>query len=73
MIVSDHFLFKGAYGFNRGVSDVFNTEAHPFKAPAAQPTYDSGSLTINTTSVFETISGTLPAVSPNVHISGVEV
>ncbi|SJL03895.1 related to Mannosyl-oligosaccharide alpha-1,2-mannosidase precursor [Armillaria ostoyae] len=52
---------------------VFNTEAHPFKAPVAQPTYDSGSLTINTTSVFKTVSGTLPAVSPNVHISGVEV
>ncbi|KAK0489042.1 glycoside hydrolase family 47 protein [Armillaria novae-zelandiae] len=52
---------------------VFNTEAHPFKAPATQPTYDSGSLTINTTSVFKTVSGTLPVVSPNVHISGVEV
>ncbi|KAI0942114.1 hypothetical protein AcW1_009570 [Taiwanofungus camphoratus] len=45
---------------------VFNTEAHPFKAPAAKPVYGSGSLLNTNPSSFKATTGPLPQVSPGV-------
>ncbi|OCH87232.1 glycoside hydrolase family 47 protein [Obba rivulosa] len=42
---------------------VFNTEGHPFKAPAAKSSYGSGSLQ-HPTGSFKVNPGTLPQVSP---------
>jgi len=42
---------------------VFNTEAHPFKAPGVQPTYGTGAM--QPAKPFRTQSGELPAISPN--------
>ena len=44
--------------------DVFNTEAHPFKAPPTPPDETYGTGTINAAQVpFTTVAGTPPAVS----------
>lgn len=48
---------------------VFNTEAHPFTAPAAKPTYGSPTIAPPTnTKPFVVISGPLPAISADVHL-----
>ena len=44
--------------------DVFNTEAHPFKAPPTLPVYGSGKLIDSSAAKFKIKSGPLPAVSP---------
>lgn len=43
---------------------VFNTEAHPFKAPPAKPVYGSGTPLSTNPSAFKSTSGPLPEVSP---------
>ncbi|KAI0261584.1 glycoside hydrolase family 47 protein [Gloeopeniophorella convolvens] len=43
---------------------VFNTEAHPLKAPQAKDTYGTGKLRPSTTSKFAYRPGALPEVSP---------
>jgi len=43
---------------------VFNTEAHPFKAPPAKPVYGSGQILESDTSAFKIISQNGPVVSP---------
>ncbi|CAL1699575.1 unnamed protein product [Somion occarium] len=43
---------------------VFNTEAHPFRAPSALPVYGSGKLIDQSSAPFKSKSGPLPAVSP---------
>ncbi|KAI1786736.1 glycoside hydrolase family 47 protein [Ganoderma leucocontextum] len=47
---------------------VFNTEAHPYIAPAAKASYGSGQLSTESSVPFTTNSGTLPLVSPAVKI-----
>jgi mannosyl-oligosaccharide alpha-1,2-mannosidase len=48
---------------------VFNTEAHPFKAPPAKPVYGSGHLPKPPTKPFQLKTGPpLPNVSPNPHL-----
>jgi len=42
---------------------VFNTECHPFKAPAAKSQYGSGKLNAPSQQPFETTSGAIPEVS----------
>ena len=43
--------------------DVFNTEAHPYIAPAAKASYGSGQLYTDSTVPFKTNRGILPLVS----------
>ncbi|KAM5534000.1 hypothetical protein V8D89_012320 [Ganoderma adspersum] len=43
---------------------VFNTEAHPYIAPAAKSSYGSGQLYTESSVPFKTNSGMLPLVSP---------
>ncbi|KAH9917187.1 glycoside hydrolase [Fomitopsis serialis] len=43
---------------------VFNTEAHPFKAPPAKPVYGSGQILESDPSAFKIISQHGPVVSP---------
>ncbi|KAI1787578.1 glycoside hydrolase family 47 protein [Ganoderma leucocontextum] len=43
---------------------VFNTEAHPYKAPAAKQSYGSGQLSPTSSQPFKTNPGQLPLVSP---------
>ncbi|PCH35277.1 glycoside hydrolase family 47 protein [Wolfiporia cocos MD-104 SS10] len=43
---------------------VFNTEAHPFKAPPAKEVYGSGTLLQTDPSAFKATTGPLPVVSP---------
>jgi len=42
---------------------VFNTEAHPFKAPPAKSSYGSGKLVTSYSTPFKSVSGKLPEVS----------
>ena len=46
------------------MSDVFNTEAHPYIAPAAKSSYGSGQLYPESSVPFKTNPGILPLVSP---------
>ena len=46
------------------VLDVFNTEAHPYVAPAAKRSYGSGKLYPTPTRPFQTNAGEVPLVSP---------
>lgn len=43
---------------------VFNTEAHPFKAPPAKEVYGSGTILSTDPSAFKSTSGPLAQVSP---------
>jgi mannosyl-oligosaccharide alpha-1,2-mannosidase len=43
---------------------VFNTEAHPLRAPAAKATYTAGTLPDFGSPPFETTNGDLPEISP---------
>ncbi|EPT00562.1 hypothetical protein FOMPIDRAFT_59833 [Fomitopsis schrenkii] len=43
---------------------VFNTEAHPFRAPTAKPVYGSGQILPSDTSAFKSVSQHGPIVSP---------
>lgn len=55
-------MLKGATTF----PDVFNTEAHPFEAPAAKAQYGSGSLLApNPGFTPQSVGAPLPAISPN--------
>ena len=44
--------------------DVFNTEAHPLKAPTAKSVYGSGQILPSDTSAFKSISQHGPIISP---------
>ena len=44
--------------------DVFNTEGHPYVAPAAKAVYGSGKLYPQPPEPFKTDLGSLPLVSP---------
>lgn len=46
-------------------TDVFNTEAHPFKAPPAKASYGSGHVKKPTGTFKMKSGGPLPAISPN--------
>ena len=46
------------------ISDVFNTEAHPYVAPSAKRRYGSGKLVATSNQPFKTNPGELPLVSP---------
>ena len=67
MNVRLHFCGSLSYIANQGraLSDVFNTEAHPFKvAPAPKDgTYGTGTTPPSDTP-FKTVTGKLPAISP---------
>lgn len=47
---------------HRNVIDVFNTEAHPFKAPVAKSAYGSSTL-MTSTKTFQKNAGKRPAAS----------
>jgi mannosyl-oligosaccharide alpha-1,2-mannosidase len=48
---------------NHSCTDVFNTEAHPFKAPDAKSSYGSGQL--KKSEPFHVQGGAVPQISPN--------
>lgn len=53
------------------IPDVFNTEAHPFMAPAAKSTYGSGQLQPSTTGSFVNQPGPIPQPSTLPSITGI--
>ena len=46
------------------IPDVFNTEGHPYIAPAAKTSYGSGRLYPEPPEPFKTNPGAIPLVSP---------
>ena len=44
---------------------VFNTECHPFKAPAAAKSYATTATMPESATPFKVLPGALPAISPN--------